>query len=176
MALGHSLLGPTLTGTFPPPPFSSNSSSDLVIEKRRLELELFRNQQIKQRSDNDKEILSAKISKLRDNIQSYSDVNKLKSQIEVKLETAKQGSSQIKQEIEELKIANEKMVSEIREIKLELDRNSQMKEIGQLESRLRELLRVNERLKANNSGQMMSEIKSVVLDCVKKYNQNLMGF
>lgn len=150
--------------------------NELVIQKRKLELDLYKNKQIKLKTDNEKEALSAKIAKLKENIESYSNVAELKSQIESKLNDVNQKVKKIKQEIEQIKLENEGMNSDIREVKLELEKSKTFLEISKLEDELRVVLKVNEELKANDSSEMLSEIKNTVLENIKKYNQNLMGF
>ena len=148
----------------------------MIIQKRKLELELNKNQQVKIKADNEKELLSNKISKLQDSINSYSDISKLKSQVEAKLENTKKLTEKLRQEIAQMKVQKESISSEIRDIRMELEKNGAYGEAKALEEQWRELLRVNETLKANDNSQMMNELKSVVLEKAKAYNQTLMGF
>lgn len=157
-------------------PRAYNILNELIIQKRKLELELHRNQQIKVKADNEKELLSGKVSKLQENINSYSNISMLKSQVEGKLENAKKEADKLKGNLAQLMLQKESLSSEMRDIRLEVDRNGSVGEAKALEQRLRDLLRVNETLKSSDSSQMMEELKNVVLEKAKAYNQTLLGF
>lgn len=153
-----------------------NILNELIIQKRKLELELSKNEQIKGKASNEKEILSSKISKLQESINSYSDISKLKAQVEARLESTKKQTEKGTQEMTAMKLQKESVASQVREIRLELQRNASFNEAKGLEEKLRDLLRVNETLQANDRSQMMGELKSIVLEKAKTYNQTLMGF
>lgn len=153
-----------------------NILNELIIQKRKLELELNKNQQIKVKAENEKETLSGKISKLQESINSYSDISKLKAQVETKLTKTKKQADKVKQEVSEINVANEAVVSEKMDIQLQLERNAFFGEVRQLEATLRQLLKVNETLKWNDNSEMMGQLKSMVIENTKKYNQNLIGF
>ena len=131
---------------------------------------------MKQKADIEKDILSSKVSKLQESINSYSDISKLKSQVEAKLESTKKKAEKMKQEMAQMKLKKEAVSSEIRENRLEVEKNALLTEIKQMEERVRGLLLVNESIKSSDSSQMMNEIKSVVLEKAKTYNQSLIGF
>lgn len=137
---------------------------------------MHKNQQIKAKASNEKEILSNKIGKLQESINSYSDISKLKAQVEARLENTKRQTEKARQEMEAMKLQMESVSSEVRDIRLELEKNGAFSEAKQLEEKLRALLRVNETLKANDKSEMMGELKSIVLEKAKNYNQTLMGF
>ncbi|XP_017493797.1 PREDICTED: intraflagellar transport protein 74 homolog [Rhagoletis zephyria] len=153
-----------------------NILNELIIQKRKLELELNKNQQMTAKASTEKEILSNKIGKLQESINSYSDISKLKAQVEARLENTKQATEKARQEMAAVKLQMEGVSSELREIRMELEKSAAFGEARQLEEKLRALLRVNETLKANDKSQMMGELKSIVLEKAKTYNQTLMGF
>lgn len=153
-----------------------NILNELIIQKRKLELDLYKIRQQKIKAETDKDNLSAKIDKVQENINLYSDIGKLKKQMELKLANTNKKVENIKNEIAQVRLQIESSNSEIREIRLELERNPTYAEVKQLESELKSLLQVNETLRSNDSSRMMDEIKNVALESTKKYNQSLLGF
>lgn len=149
---------------------------ELVIRKRKIQLELSNNQQMKAKLENERELLNSKIQKLQENIESYSDITKLKTQIEANLASVKKAIEHARQEILQTKTECETIASEVREIRIQLEKDDTYLMIARLEEKLANILKVNEAMKANDSSQMLAEIKNIVLEETKKYNQNLMGF
>ncbi|KAI2809770.1 Intraflagellar transport protein 74 [Blomia tropicalis] len=162
-------IGDVSSGTY-------NILNELIIQKRKLELDLYKIRQQKIKAETDKDNLSAKIDKVQENINLYSDIGKLKKQMELKLANTNKKVENIKNEIAQVRLQIESSNSEIREIRLELERNPTYAEVKQLESELKSLLQVNETLRSNDSSRMMDEIKNVALESTKKYNQSLLGF
>ncbi|KAH9420777.1 Intraflagellar transport protein 74 [Dermatophagoides pteronyssinus] len=151
-------------------------SNEIIIQKRKLELEIYKNTQAKEKAELEKETLSARISKLNEGIKSYSDVAGLKSQVESKLKTVKQNSETVRGVIQSLKIDKDKMASEAKEIELKMEKDDNHRQIVALEKELSQILLINNKLKENDNSQMISEMKAMILDNVKKYNQSLIGF
>lgn len=150
--------------------------NQLVIRKRKLELEVYRSEQLKAKVDSEREVLAGKLAKLQESIDSISDVSMVKKKIETELAKVSGEIEKSKQEIEELKLNLEARESEVREVRLELERSDSMRKLTELEDQLREVLKLNQELKCNDSEEMLLEIKSIVMENIKKYNQNLMGF
>lgn len=96
--------------------------------------------------------------------------------MEARLESTKKQTEKAKQEMTAMKLQKESVSSEVRDIRLELQKNVSFNEAKGLEEKLRALLKVNETLQANDRSQMMGELKSIVLEKAKTYNQTLMGF
>ncbi|KAH7640855.1 spc7-like protein [Dermatophagoides farinae] len=151
-------------------------SNEIIIQKRKLELEIYKNSQTKEKAEQEKQTLTARISKLKEGINSYSDVTGLKSKVESKLETVKQNSERIHNTIQALNVDKDKMASETREIQLKMEKDDIYQQIIKLEKQLSEILTVNNKLKENDNSQMIGEMKAMMLENVKKYNQSLIGF
>lgn len=151
-------------------------SNEIIIQKRKLELEIYKNSQTKEKAEQEKQTLTARISKLKEGINSYSDVTGLKSKVESKLETVKQNSERIHNTIQALNVDKDKMASETREIQLKMEKDDIYQQIIKLEKQLNEILSVNNKLKENDNSQMIGEMKAMMLENVKKYNQSLIGF
>lgn len=147
-----------------------------LIHKKKLELEIYKSSQLQEKAINEKDGLNLKITKFKDGIHSYSDIASMKQQVEIKLAIVKEKHNNYKQMITKLKLEKENMTSEIREIQFQLEKDPNYQLIIKYENELAEILRVNAELQKNDNSQMLTEMKSTLLDNVKKYNQNLIGF
>lgn len=155
---------------------SKSSIETLRDERRKLELDLNKIEQLETKINSELESLRNKIKNLESDIETYSDVPKLKAQIEDKLQNLQTEKQQLMETSSETKKNNENLKSQLNKLKTSLDNNDINKKIKILETKLTDILSTNESIKSSVNIGINTNMKSQVLEEIKKYNQKLLGY
>lgn len=152
-----------------------NSLEILQDEKRKLELDFNKIQQLEAKINSELISVETKTKNYQSEIEMYSDIPKLKSQIEEKINNLEIEKLNLDKTIADLERTNQKVKSQLEQLKIELNSNEMNKRLQRHEESLSELFASNESLKSIiNTG--VNSLKSKVMEEVKKYNQSLLGY
>lgn len=148
----------------------------LLDEKRKLELDLNKIDQLEEKIKSEVESLRDKTGELEDNIAKYSDLDKLRSEIDDKSKTLREEKEQLSQQLEQLKKTHQEVSSTLKEIQSSLDTNETYHKIKNIEKERAEILSSNEKIHQNIVETDHTTLKGEVLSDIKKYNQKLQGY
>lgn len=148
----------------------------LLDEKRKLELDLNKIAQLEGKINTELDSLRNKIKSLEKDIAIYSDIPKLKRDIEDKTDKLRDERDKYREQVVELKKSNKELKEKIEAAKDSLDSNEIYQKIKTLESKLSEVLAQNEKIDVLVSANDNTHIRKVVFDMVKKHNQKLQGY
>ena len=158
-------------------PMSGKQSIEALKDKRRkLELDLNKIEQLETKIGSEIETLKNKISGLQKDIEKYSDIPKLKSEIEEKLSQMESEKQKLSESLLELEKSFDILKSELNSLQTTIDNNDINKKIRILETKLQDILSTNESIKSSLDIGVYANIKLQVFDEIKKYNQKLMGY
>ena len=149
---------------------------ELIVDKRKLELEYHRASQQKSKNQSDQAQNMMKLDNLNEQIQTFSDVSRLKQQMEDKLRSIEQETEKRKSEMEELRLEKTQIETKTREAEVQLQQHNLYTKLKETEKNLTEIVKVSHNLKANDQTQLLTELRLLAMEKVKKYNQNLLGF
>lgn len=153
-----------------------NSLEALQDEKRKLELDLSKIDQLEEKINVELDLHQSKIKSLETDIEMYSDIPKLKASIEEKAESLKAEKDNLTTTITEMTAFNEKTETQLNTLKANIEKNDAYKQIRSLESKLSEILSTNEAFLSTIKSYNNTNLKIQVLDDIKKYNQKLLGY
>jgi intraflagellar transport protein 74 len=153
-----------------------SSIETLKDDRRKLELDLNKIEQLETKINSELESLKNKIQNLESDIQTYSDIPKLKAQIEDKLHKLQTEKQQLIETSSQTTKNNENFKSQLNKLKTSLDNNDINKKIKILETKLTDILSTNESIKSTVNIGINTNLKSQVLEDIKKYNQKLLGY
>ena len=145
-------------------------------ERRKLELDLNKIEQLEAKIASEMEALKAKITGLQKDIQKYSDIPKLKAEIEDKLAHMESEKQKLLETSSELERSYENKKSQMTSLQTSIDNNDINKKIRILETKLQDILSTNESIKSSLDIGVYTNIKLQVFDEIKKYNQKLLGY
>ena len=148
----------------------------LLDEKRKLELDMNKIEQLETKIHTELDSLRNKIKTLEKDIVTYSDIPKLKRNIEDKNDKLKDDCDKYREQIAELRKANKLLKEQLDSAKDALDSNEVYVNIKKHEGKLSEVLAQNAKIDAVVSANDNTQIKKAVMDEVKKYNQKLQGY
>ena len=148
----------------------------LMDEKRKLELDLNKIEQLEQKLESEMETLHNKIKSLEKDLFMYSDIPKLKQDIESKSDSLSEEKERLLQQIEQLSKDNKALEHDLLIKKQSLESNEAYTEMRQTEKKLTQVLSVNEQLESSIFDSDHTFVKQRVLTEAKKYNQRLQGF
>ncbi|KAI1301164.1 Intraflagellar transport protein 74 -like protein [Halotydeus destructor] len=148
----------------------------LMDEKRKLELDLNKIEQLEAKINNELDSLRSKIRTLETDIETYSDIPKLKRDIDEKSEKLREDKEHFKEKISDLKKVNKELRDRLDITRGKLDNNEIYTSIKNMEAKLTEVLMTNTKIKSEISVDDTAHLKKLVLDDVKKYNQKLQGY
>lgn len=163
---------PNITGSSK----SASNIENLIDNKRKLELDLGKIEQLEVKINAELESLHSKIKTLEGDIKTYSDIGKLKKEMESKSEELKDSKDTLNERVAELKRSLENVKDVLTSKKDSLARNEIYVKMKNLETRLTELLSVNERIASSVAETDSGHLKKRVLEAVTKHNQKLQGF
>lgn len=148
----------------------------LMDEKRRLELDLSKIEQLEVKIKSELETLGNKIKRLETDMTKYSDIDGLQKEMERKSESLKSERDQLKERTMDLrgKVAN--LDESLSGLRKSLEKNASFVKTKELESRLTAVLSSNERIRSAISEIDDSFLKQRVLEQAKRHNQKLQGF
>ena len=158
-------------------PLSGKESVEsLKDERRKLELDLNKIEQLESKVNSEMDTLKTKIDNFEKDIERYSDIPKLKAEIEEKLANREADKQRLAQMSEELGKSCQELKSQMTAVKTSIDNNDINKKIRSLETKLQDILSTNESIKSSINIGVYANIRSQVLDDIKKYNQKLLGY
>lgn len=155
---------------------SSRGVEKLMDEKRKLELDLNKIEQLNEKISSEIETVHDKIKHLEEQVAIYSDIPKLREDIESKSESLREERQRLREEIQGLKKTHDRVTQDLLRKKQALERNESFARMKVLETKLTQVLSVNESLETSIYEGDHTFIKQKVLNDVKKYNQRLQGF
>jgi chromosome segregation ATPase len=148
----------------------------LLNEKRKMELDLNKIEEMRVKVQSETEQLGVKINQLEEDIKIYSDVNKLKEDIESKSGSLTELRESLLSDVKKTKIVCDQLNQSLLTKKQTLEANEFYQRLKDLEKKLTQVLAVNESLETSIYESDHTVIKQRVLNQAKKYNQRLQGF
>lgn len=148
----------------------------LLDDKRKLELDLNKIEQLEGKINTELDSLRNKIKLYEKDIATYSDISKLKRDIEDKTDKLRDERDKYKEQIGEFKKSSKELKEKIDSLKESLETNEVYRNIKGLESKLSEVLAQNEKIEALVSANDNTHLKRSVMEAVMKYNQKLQGY
>ncbi|RWS31072.1 Spc7-like protein [Leptotrombidium deliense] len=153
-----------------------DAKSSLLDEKRKLELELSKLQQLETKVVVELESLKKKVKTFDADIETYSDIPKLKAEMEAKVKDLEQKKQDYAEEISDAEERNKELSEKVKSTRKMLEEDDLYKKIRDLELKLSKILTSKVQLKEEIDANDNTFIKSQVMDNIKKYNEKLLGF
>ncbi|XP_074603118.1 intraflagellar transport protein 74 homolog [Brevipalpus obovatus] len=157
-------------------PSSSGGKVNLIDEKRKLELDYNKIQQLDSKIVVELDVLRNKIKALTKDISTYSDISQLKSELEQKSDHLEEERRSFTENIQKLGKEKQVLASSLEKIRLPLEANDIYRKLKELENRLSDLAAINEEQETKIRANDNNSLKKQVMDLVNRYNQTLLGF
>ncbi|XP_054163923.1 intraflagellar transport protein 74 homolog [Oppia nitens] len=158
------------------PVSGKQSIESLRDERRKLELDFNKIEQLESKIGSEMDSLRSKIKSLETDIEKYSDIPKLKAEIEEKLSRLEKEKQESNSKSSDLETTNEMLKTRLDSLETSIDNNDINKKLQILENKLQDILSINESIKLSIDITANTNIKAQVFDDIKKYNQKLLGY
>jgi len=145
-------------------------------EKRKLEMDLNKMSQLESKMVAEIESLKEKAKTLSNDIEKYSDIPKLKSEMEEKNRMLEEEKASLLESVQSLKKENLEMTKKFEQAKHMLESSELFKKMKDFESKLSQIMAINEEYESKLRSDDTAYIKKQTLEQIYRYNQNLLGF
>ncbi|XP_053214952.1 intraflagellar transport protein 74 homolog [Panonychus citri] len=148
----------------------------LIDERRKLQLDLNKIDQLESKINSELESLRTKIDSLIKDIDIYGNLDGLRDEIDKKESSLIVDKKSLEENIRQLKSDKIDLEKLVENVKINLEENEVYKKIKDCERKLSDLVAVNEeyhdKLRANDNSRLMKQ----VFEITNRYNQYLLGF
>lgn len=155
---------------------SGDSKMSLIDERRKLQLDWSKIQQLESKITAELDLLRSRIETLNQKTDKYSDLARLREELNERSRELEDERKNLNESIERLKKEKDELVLVVEKSRVLLEENDLHKKISLLEEKLSDLAAINEdqesKLRANDN----KSLKRQVFEMVNRYNQSLLGF
>lgn len=153
-----------------------SSTASLLDEQRKMELDLNKIDQLEEKINTELDSLRKSIAELEKEIGHYSDIPKLKGQLEESIKQLTDSKTTLGKRREALEKQVKEASKGFSQLEDELGRSETYKRVVCMERDLADLLGLNKSLQETIQQGASHTLRAQVLDEVKRYNQKLIGY
>ncbi|RWS11765.1 Spc7-like protein [Dinothrombium tinctorium] len=153
-----------------------DTKANILDEKRKLELDLNKIEQLESKITTELDSLQKKIKQLETDIETYTDIPKLKEEMESKAKELENEKNDFSGRKLKAKRDHEELSKKCDHLKSSLEENNIVSKMHALEEKLQKILSSKEALRAEINAYDNTFLKGQVMDSIKKYNEKLLGF